>query len=115
MNDCPNAEIRDQLCDVVHRTMPDADCKRVEDHIATCAECTAEIGLLRRARAALTRGGPSVNSSAIVAALPRPHVARPRSFAAWRIAASIAVIAVGAASISIARRGPTDMDGGAIG
>lgn len=103
MNDCPNAEIRDQLCDVVHRTMPEADCKRVEDHIATCADCTAEIELLRRAHALLTRAAPVVDTSAIVAALPRHRARRSPSFGNWRIAASIAVIAVGAASISIAR------------
>ena len=103
MNDCPNAEMRDQLCDVVHRTLSDADCRRVEDHIAGCRECAAEIALLHRARAVLNRTAPAIDTSAIVAALPSPQRARPVSFANWRIAASIAVIAVGAASLSLAR------------
>ena len=105
MNDCPNADMRDQLCDVVHRTLSDADCKVVEDHIATCPDCAAEIALLQRARAVLGRTAPAVNTAAIVAALPRPQHARARerSFSNWRVAASIAVIAVGAASISLAR------------
>ena len=105
MNDCPNAGMRDQLCDVVHRTLSDADCRRVEAHIATCADCTAEIALLREAHAVLTRRAPVVNRAAIVAALPRPRAARPAPFAAaaWRIEASIAVIAAGAASLSLVR------------
>jgi anti-sigma factor RsiW len=103
MNDCPNADMRDQLCDVVHRTLSDADCQRVEAHIAACADCTAEIALLRRAQAVLARQAPSVDTAAIVSALPRRRAPRPMAFPAWRVAASIAVIAVGAASISIAR------------
>lgn len=107
MNDCPNAEMRDQLCDVVHRTMSDADCRRVEEHIATCPECAAEIALLRRAHAVLTRRVPSVNTASIVAALPKRRASRVPSFGTWRIAATIAVIAVGAASFSIATRDGT--------
>ena len=108
MNDCPNAEIRDQLCDVVHRTLSDAECRRVEEHIATCPDCTAEIALIRRAAAVLSRTAPAVNTSAIVAALPRPHRARHMSFANWRIAATIAVVALGAASLSLVRNAGDD-------
>src|SRR5688500_3446901 len=105
MSDCPNAEIRGELCGVVHRTLPDADCRRIEAHIATCPDCAAEIALLHRARAVLNRTAPAVNTSAIVAALPRPQRSRTRamSFSNWRIAASIAVIAIGAASLSLVR------------
>ncbi len=114
MNDCPNAEIRDQQCDVFHRTLSDADCQRVEEHIATCHDCAAEIALLHRARAVLSRTAPAVNTSAIVAALPRPQRSRARamSFGNWRIAASIAVIAVGAASLSLVRMQGAGNDAG---
>ena len=105
MNDCPNAEMRDQLCDVVHRTLSDADCRRVEEHIATCAECTAELALLHRARAVLTRQAPTVDTARIAAAIPRRRATAPAlRFSTWRVAATIAVIAVGASSLSIARR-----------
>ena len=103
MNDCPNAEIRDQLCDVVHRTLPDADCRRIEEHIATCPDCAAEIALLQRARAVLNRTAPAVNTAAIVAALPQARGIRARSFSNWRVAASIAAVAIGAASLSLLR------------
>ena len=103
MNDCPNAEMRDQLCDVVHRTLPEAECRRIEEHIATCPDCTAEIALLRRAHAVLNRMAPAVDTAAIVGALPGPRQSRPMAFANWRIAASIAAIALGAASLSLLR------------
>jgi anti-sigma factor RsiW len=108
MNDCPNAEMRDMLCDVVHRTLADADCRRVEEHIATCAECKAELALLHRAREVLTRQAPAIDTARIAAAIPRRAPARAFRFSTWRIAASIAVIAVGAASLSVARQ----MNGG---
>lgn len=108
MNDCPNAEMRDLLCDVVHRTLADADCRRVEEHIATCADCKAELALLQRAREVLTRQAPAIDTARIAAAIPRRSPARAFRFSTWRIAASIAVIAVGAASLSVARQ----MNGG---
>src|SRR5688500_14817911 len=104
MNDCPNAEMRDLLCDVVHRTLADAECRRVEEHIATCADCTAELALLHRAREVLTRQVPAIDAARIAAAIPRRAPARAFRFSTWRVAASIAVIAVGAASLSVARQ-----------
>src|SRR5688500_8737195 len=112
MNDCPNAEMRDLLCDVVHRTLADADCRRVEEHIATCAECTAELALLHRAREVLTRQAPAIDAARIAAAIPRRAPGRAFRFSTWRIAASIAVIAVGAASLSVARQ---QMNGRGVG
>jgi len=103
--------MRDRLCDVVHRTLPVTEHQRVEEHIATCAECAAEIALLRRAQVVLSRRAPAVDSSAIVAALSRPRSARVPSYSTWRIAASIAVIAIGAASLSVARSERSAIDG----
>jgi anti-sigma factor RsiW len=112
MNDCPNAEMRDLLCDVVHRTLAEADCRRVEEHIATCADCQAELALLHRAREVLTRQAPAIDTARIAAAIPQRAPARAFRFSTWRVAASIAVIAVGAASLSVARQ---QMNGGAAG
>jgi hypothetical protein len=102
MNDCPNAGIRDLLCDVVHGTLADADRRRVEAHIAACADCAAELDLLRRARTVLARATPAVDTARIAAAIPRPYdAARLVRFSTWRIAATIAVVALGAASLSL--------------
>ena len=105
MNDCPNAEIRDLLCDAVHGTLSHENRRRVDEHVAACVDCTSELELLTRARTVLRRRAPQVDSARIVSAIaPRTlrRTAAPR-FAHWRIAATIAVMAVGAASLSLAR------------
>ena len=104
MNDCPNAEIRDLLCDAVHGTLAGADRLRVEEHVAACDDCRAELALLHRARAVLARSAPSIDTAKIVAALPARRAARGLRFSTWRVAATIAVIAVGAASVSLIRQ-----------
>jgi anti-sigma factor RsiW len=77
MRDCPNAEMRDLLPDLVHRTLSDGDMARVTAHVASCAECREEVALLRSAAAAL-RERPAVNVAAIVRALPAPPAQAPR-------------------------------------
>ena len=105
MNDCPNAEIRDLLCDAVHGTLGEANCARVDEHVAGCEDCRAELALLHRARAVLSRNAPSVDTARIVAALPpRRAAARGLRFSTWRVAATIAVIAIGAGSLSLVGR-----------
>ena len=105
MNDCPNAEIRDLLCDVVHGTLTGSDERRVAEHVATCADCRAELALLHRARTVLSRATPAVSAERIAAAIPQRQVAaRALRFSTWRVAATIAVMAVGAASLSLAGR-----------
>ena len=115
MNDCPNADIRDLLCNAVHDTLAADDRRRVDAHVASCADCTAELALLHRAREVLKRGTPQVDANRIAAAIP---VRRTRSWGAsvpaWRIAATIAVMAVGAASLSRTRGGIAP-DGGRAG
>jgi anti-sigma factor RsiW len=105
MNDCPNAEIRDLLCDAIHGTLADAGRRRVDEHVATCADCRAELALLHRARTVLTRRTPQIDAARIALAIPpRRATARALRFSTWRVAATIAVMAVGAASLSLARR-----------
>ena len=101
MNDCPNAEIRDLLCDAVHGTLGDANRVRVDEHVAGCDDCRAELALLHRARAVLSRGAPGIDTAKIVAALPSRRAARRFRYSTWRVAATIAVIAIGAGSLSI--------------
>jgi len=116
MNDCPNAEIRDLLCDAIHGTLTDGDRRRVDEHVATCADCRAELALLQRARTVLDRRTPAVDAARIAAAIPpRRATARALRFSTWRVAASIAVMAVGAASLSLARSQIGNRDGAGIG
>src|SRR5688572_16602655 len=105
MTDCPNAEIRDLLPDLVHGTLAGAERQRVEQHIASCAECAAEAALIRLARTALRPTGPSIDAGRIAARIPRyaPSRSRVPLRTAWRIAASILVLAVGAKTFDLVR------------
>lgn len=125
MTDCPNAEIRDLLPDLVHGTLGGAERARVESHVATCADCASELALLRAARRALSTGVPAVNVERIASALPSPPravsttpgvvsietarrereqvaAARPR-FAGWRRAAAVILVAAGATTVAVMR------------
>ncbi len=51
MTDCSRDEIRDLLPDLVHDQLDPAARARVEQHLAQCADCAAELQLLRTLRA----------------------------------------------------------------
>ena len=72
MNDCPNAEIRDQLPDLLHDRLSSSTRAGVMAHVATCADCRDELELLRGVHEALAARAPQVDVDAIVRALPRP-------------------------------------------
>ena len=109
MVDCPNGEIRDQLPDYVHEQLPVAIRATVSAHVATCAACSAELALLRELRGSM-QVVPTVDVGKIVAALPTASRIRqaPATAASvrwtrfnWRVAASIAVLAVGGGAAAI--------------
>jgi anti-sigma factor RsiW len=106
MTDCPNAEIRDLLPDLVHGTLAGATRLRVEQHVGSCAECAAEVALIRRARTVLSRGVPSLDAERIAARIPTfsRAVARRHSPMMLRIAASIVLVALGATTFEVVRR-----------
>ena len=106
MTDCPNGEIRDLLPDLLHDRLTGPSRAAVEAHVASCADCRAELSLLAQARATLRRT-PALDLAAIVAAVPAPRAAARRpSRSSWRIAAAITAIAVGGTSVAIANRTP---------
>ncbi len=71
MNDCVRAELRDALPDLIHGHLDAARMAEVEAHVAGCAECTAELNLLRAALASAP-SPPIMNIERIAAALPSP-------------------------------------------
>lgn len=116
MTDCPNAEMRDRLPDLLHERLDRSARAAVMAHVERCANCRAELALLREARAVLTSGVRTVDVAAIargVIARTRAPIAvvapaarrsrQQRSWSDWRIAASIAVIAAGAATVAVIR------------
>ena len=65
MTDCPNAEIRDLLPDLVHGRLDATARADVERHVRDCDDCAAEVTLLRELRTAF-HASPRVDVAAIV-------------------------------------------------
>ena len=101
MNDCPNADIRDLLPDFIHGTLDGERRLKVERHVRACADCTAEIALLTRVHAAFAEA-PAVDVGRIVGALPVRPRRSIRHLTAWRVAATIAVVALGSITFALA-------------
>ena len=116
MTDCSNAEMRDRLPDLLHERLDSSARAAVMAHVAQCAECRAELTLLREARIALTSDMRAVDvasitravmaktSQDIVHALPRQR--RAHTWMDWRVAASIALLAIGGASYALIHSRP---------
>jgi anti-sigma factor RsiW len=106
MTDCPNGALRDLLPDLVNgRLSPEARYE-VERHVAACSECAAELALLRDLRRSMA-SVPDVDPTRIAAAIPayRAHVRR--SWGGWRVAAAVAAIVAGGASVAVVRQAGT--------
>ena len=110
MNDCMNAEIRDQLPELVHDRLDAARRAEVLAHVAACAECRDEVELLRAARAMFDAQTPRVDVRYVVDALPsaKRRVARAERrrpvWSDWRIAAAVTLVVAGGSSVAVMNR-----------
>ena len=110
MNDCPNADVRDLLPDLLHGRLDAPTRALVESHLEGCADCRAELALLRDLRASLGRT-PALNIAAIAAAVPAYRAPARRSWVGWRTAAAITVLAAGGSSLVVMRRNVSPVPG----
>ena len=76
MSECTNGEMRDLLPELVNGRLDAEQQLAVEAHVAECAECAAEVTLLRSLRPALM-SAPVVDTHRIAAAV-RAQTAAPR-------------------------------------
>jgi len=111
MNDCQNAEMRDQLPDLLHERLDATARATVTAHVAACADCRDELELLRVARGTLLKATPRVDLNFIIEAIPHatprtltPKIARRPMWADWRIAAAGVLMVAGASSYSLLGR-----------
>ena len=110
MTDCPNAEMRDRLADLLHERLEASVRATVMAHVDTCADCRAEMLLLREARIVLSpemRAVDVVAISRVVVEKTRMPVnrwSRRSRWMDWRIAASVALLVVGAGSVRLLSR-----------
>lgn len=105
MRDCNDERISDLLPGYVTGRLNEIERAQVAAHLGACPSCTAELAVVRAAHAAFP--APSVDVARIVRALPTPVVplgakrAPARRRVSWRIAATIAMIAVCGVSIGV--------------
>lgn len=102
MSDCVNAEIRDQLPDLLHERLDPAVRASVMAHVETCADCRAELALLRGMHDMFSNATPRVDMQRIAQSLPSPRVAH-RRWRSWGLAAAAAVIVVAGTSLTLIR------------
>ena len=113
--DCSDESTRDLLPGYVLGTLTSAEYTRVSAHLTGCESCADEVRLIRLAGAAYA--APSVDISAIIAALPQaPGVSRPKLTVSaggltagapsrglrarhWRLAAAVSFIVLGGISL----------------
>ena len=95
MRDCPMAEMRDALPDLMHGTLSPHQLAEVRAHLEACEACRAELELLERVRRAVP--APNVATVGMVSRLPRYQ--RPSR---WRRVASGPVLRVAAAVVLLA-------------
>jgi hypothetical protein len=119
MNDCSNANIRDQLPDLLHDRLSVSARAAVIAHVDGCMDCRDELELLRGVRGALVAQTPRVDIAYVVGALPkaptRPAVvasahASRRRWADWRIAATVTVLIAGGSTVAVLNRAPGTVD-----
>jgi hypothetical protein len=112
MNDCSNANIRDQLPELVHDRLSMSARATVLAHVDGCADCREELELLRSVRGALTSNTPRVDIAYVVGALPKRYApaaaARTpsRRWADWRVAAAVTLLVAGGSSVAVLTRAP---------
>jgi hypothetical protein len=101
MRDCPNAEMRDALPDLMHGTLSQDRQAEVRAHVDACEPCRRELELLVRVRGAVS--APVVSTDRIVASIPQYE--RPGSWSRLigspllRVAAVVVLLAGGASLV----------------
>ena len=111
MNDCQNAEMRDQLPDLLNERLDGTARAIVMAHVDACADCRDELELLRVARGTLLKATPRVDLNFIVEALPQATprtrvtpISRRPMWADWRIAAAAVLLVAGGSSYTLLGR-----------
>ena len=104
MTDCPRADVRDLLPDLLNDRLDPRTRAEVEQHVASCADCAREMTLLRELHPVLSRA-PAVDVTRIASAVrtsraPKAPVrARVVSRSWLQLAAGIALLLGGSAGL----------------
>ena len=97
MRDCPNAEMRDLLPELLNDRLTADVRAAVQAHVDSCDDCRAELALLADVRAMART--PRVDTAKIVAALPARSATRARwsvRSPLFQVAAAVVILIGGA-------------------
>ncbi len=114
MHDCPDGAMRDLLPLYVGGALGTPDHTRVEAHLTGCADCVAEVELLRAVN--LVYPAQAINVANITAKIAAPRRGPVRTTRLpfhrqplWRAAASVTLFIVGTATVLVVNnRAPAD-------
>lgn len=108
MNDCTNAEMRDQLPDLLHMRLDESARATVVAHVNDCIDCRDELQLLRDVQSMMTQRTPRVDVNYVIGALPKAPVRAPLRverrrpvWADWRVAAAVTLLVAGGGSFAL--------------
>jgi hypothetical protein len=96
-----NTEVRDALPDFVNNRLSGLDAVTMREHIESCADCQAEVAILRDVRASAMLA-PQIDANRIASAIRPYAVVRPQPVASrrpWLMAATAAIVAIGGFAI----------------
>ncbi len=105
MNDCINVKIRDLLPTYLHGKCDDEQEEMVATHIADCADCTAELELLRsvvNSRPIHSYVSPE-DIRSVVAAIPTYKAVSRNNWARFRNAAAILIAGIGITTFALSK------------
>ncbi|HJQ53614.1 MAG TPA: zf-HC2 domain-containing protein [Gemmatimonadaceae bacterium] len=104
MNECMAMDIQEMLPDLLHTALSADQRERVEQHVAACESCRAELAVLRTVKEAAVFA-PEIDAARIArqippyrAILPTHAPARSR-MTQWLVAATAAVLIIGGGSV----------------
>ena len=112
MNDCMNVEVREALPDLLNGRLSALDTATMTAHVESCADCRAELALLREARSTAPLA-PGIDVARIAAAIPAyggaevtVPAARERTpiSLVWKFAAAVVLVAT-AGWLALEQRG----------
>ena len=103
MSECVNAEVKEALPDLLNGRLSALDTATMNAHVESCADCRAELELLRQAKTS-TLLAPRMDAAKIAAALrARPNLAQELN---WHLA-GVAVVML---NVDILERQVRDLD-----
>jgi anti-sigma-K factor RskA len=104
MRKLDRGDMQDRLPEYVHGTLPADERAQIDAALAHDEDLARELDVVRAVRSAFAGVSPSIDIGRIVTALPASGRPRRNRASMFRIAAAIATLAVGGASLAVVQQ-----------